>query len=82
MDNGTRDAPVTRREFHRALFLVWLYIALVLGNQLRGQTEWFTLLLFVCSVLMVVAHALTISGPRSAARKSSNEAEPVQSPKP
>ncbi len=48
---------VTRREFFSALSLVWLYIALVIGDLMRMEQRWTTMVLFAASVMMLCVYA-------------------------
>jgi hypothetical protein len=59
MIDGDKAAHVTRREFYPALCVVWLYIALVIGDLLRVEWRWTTQILFFLSIFMVFAYALT-----------------------
>lgn len=55
-DNGS--VPVTRREFYSALALIWLYIALVLGDLTRIETRWTTVILFLAAIVSAFSYVV------------------------
>jgi len=56
MADGNKSFHVTRQEFYSALSLIWLYIMLVIGDLMRLEERWTTMLLFAASVLMVIVY--------------------------
>jgi len=53
-----KSAPVTRREFYSALVVIWLYMALVLGDLLRIEGHWTTGVLWAASIMCLLAYSV------------------------
>jgi len=58
MANGDKSIYVTRREFYGALVIVWLYIMLVIGDQIRLEWRWTMGILMLASCLMMISFAV------------------------
>ena len=54
------DAPITRREFHMELMIVWLFVVLIAGAALNDRPRWSAVLIPVFALFMVGVHALTL----------------------
>ena len=59
MVGGDKSAHVTRQEFNSTMVMVWLSIMLVIGDLLRVEWRWTTQILFIGSILMFFAYAMT-----------------------
>ena len=60
MVNLPSDAPVTRREFHTELMVVWLFILFASGDALRDSQRWSDLVLPIGALAMVILHAFAL----------------------
>jgi hypothetical protein len=58
MSNDDSTVFITRREFYSALAIVWAYIWLLLGDQLRiDEGRWSVWALWGAALLMMVAYS-------------------------
>ena len=60
MVNMPANAPVTRREFHMELMIVWLFILLVSNAAIDDRSRWSALLIPVFALIMVALHAFAL----------------------
>ena len=60
MVNVPTDAPVTRREFHMELMVVWLFILLASSAALDDGSRWSAILIPAFALVMVGVHALAL----------------------
>ena len=51
------DAPLTRREFHMELMVVWLFVWLASAAALSDSQRWSAAILPAGALLMVALHA-------------------------
>jgi hypothetical protein len=66
MAHGDETLSITRREFYGALTIVWAYIWVVIGALLRFEGRWTTGILWLASLMMVVAYSWQIRRTRPA----------------
>jgi hypothetical protein len=69
-DNGT-NPPVTRKEFYVALAMIWLYIAIVIGQFLKDDAKWSLYVLFAAALIMTFT--FSIAGIRIAGKSKRTE---------
>jgi hypothetical protein len=51
MTDSNANPPVTRKEFYVALAMIWLYIAIVIGQFLNEDAKWTLYVLFVAALI-------------------------------
>ena len=77
MVNLPPDAPVTRREFHTELMIVWLFVVLASAAALNGRARWSAVVLPLGALAMLALHALAL---RRSLRASSGFAKTQREP--
>lgn len=55
-------ALATRGELYFGLFLIWIFLAFVLGELLQSEHSWSRLIYWVVSLLMVAMYAIFVVG--------------------
>lgn len=53
-------APITRREFHMELMILWLFVLFASVSALDDEARWTSLLAPVFTLVMVGVHALAL----------------------
>ena len=56
MANGDKSLNVSRREFYGALGMVWLFIAIILGDLARTEERWTMTILSLSSLGMAICY--------------------------
>ena len=54
------DAPITRREFHMELMIVWLFVLLASAAALDNDARWTSALVPLGALVGVFLHALAL----------------------
>ena len=67
------DAPVTQREFHMELMIVWLFVVLASTAALDDGARWTSALVPLGALVMVFLHALAV-------RRASTPVAPYKRP--
>ena len=74
MVNLPLDAPVTRREFHMELMVVWLFVLLASAAALRDSQRWSAAILPIGALVMVALHAFALRRNAAAPRGTGRDA--------
>jgi hypothetical protein len=78
MVGDNQPALVTRREFHSALAILWVYIFLALGDLARIEGSWTTMALALAASAMATVYAVSTwrAGPSGASNRNLDAAPP------
>lgn len=60
MVNMPLDAPLTRREYHMELMVVWLFVVLATSTTLGSRDHWTSVLVPLGALGMVALHAIAL----------------------
>jgi hypothetical protein len=58
MADDSSNPPVTRKEFYVALAMIWLYIAIVIGQFLKDDAKWSLYVLFAAALIMTFTFSI------------------------
>jgi len=58
MADDSTNPPVTRKEFYIALAMIWLYIAIVIGQFMKDDGKWSLYILFAAALIMTVSFSI------------------------
>jgi hypothetical protein len=58
MADDSTNPPVTRKEFYVALAMIWLYIAIVIGQFLNDDAKWSLYVLFAAALIMTFTFSI------------------------
>ena len=60
MVNMPLDAPITRREYHLELMIVWLFVVLATSATLASGVHWTSALVSLGALGMLAVHAIAL----------------------
>jgi len=58
MADDSTNPPVTRKEFYIALAMIWIFMAIVIGQLLKSDAQWSLYVLFAAALILTFTFSI------------------------